>query len=282
LNQNNNVFSELINKDLGTYAPGLAGDYIFAGVTLLAEVKGSIKSTGSETYIAWSDFVEELNTKTPKSILPVVAQCKTFLNVHRSEKTISSTGSSWVISNLLCLLIILGFTRSLRLSAMVMVVIILMFLCLAGLLFAIVALPFGPVEALGVSIFIGLSANYSLHMVHAYAHSAGKTREDKVLGAMFTTGSPIIASALSTIAGCMFLFGCRTYVFLELGLLICCITTLALVFSMSFLPAWLAMIGPLPRESVEASEDESTTKVPQEIRDSSCSTRVLEIESPGR
>jgi predicted RND superfamily exporter protein len=257
LKENNNVFASLVREDLGTTAPGLAGSFLFASLTLLAEVKGSLKSLSSDTYREWSSFVDHVNTHAPESISPVVAQSGTFLNAHRAEETISSTGLSWLISNLVCLLIILGFTRSLCLSAMVTVVLVLIFLCLAGVLFGIFKLPFGPVEALGVSIFVGLSANYSLHVVHAYQHSSDNNREGRVKSALFATGSPIIASALSTIGGCIFLFGCRTYVFIELGLLICSITMFALIFSMTFLPAWLTMMGPLPRESIEDAQEET-------------------------
>lgn len=262
MKENNSLFAGLIREEVGTWAPGLAGDFLFASITLLGEVKGGIKSLSSDTYKAWSDFVDHVNSVAPKSMSPVVAQSRTFLNAHRSEETISSTGISWLLANLLCLLIILGFTRSVCLSFMVMAVVTLIFLCLAGLLFGIFMLPFGPVEALGVSIFIGLSANYNLHMVHAYQQSTDKRREDKVKSAMFATGSPIIASALSTIGGCLFLFGCRTYVFIELGLLICSITTIALVFSMSFLPAWLVMAGPVSRENEEAAHDDFATTGP--------------------
>lgn len=59
-------------------------------------------------------------------------------------------------------------------------------------------------------------------------------------------GSPIIASALSTMGASAFLFGCRTWVFIELGLLICSITAMALLFTMTFLLAWLACAGPVP------------------------------------
>jgi len=122
----------------------------------------------------------------------------------------------------------------------------LIFLCLGGLLFFVFSLPFGPVEALGVSIFIGLSANYSLHVVHSYHSSSGNTRQIKVEDAIYGVGSPIVASALSSIGGSIFLFGCRTYVFVELGILICTIITLSLLYSMGFLLAWLKIIGPLP------------------------------------
>ena len=86
----------------------------------------------------------------------------------------------------------------------------------------------------------------SLHVVHAYRHSESGNRESKIKEAIFAVGSPIIASALSTMGASAFLFGCRTYVFWELGLLICSITGMALLYTMAFLSAWLSTSGPIP------------------------------------
>ena len=83
-------------------------------------------------------------------------------------------------------------------------------------------------------------------MVHAYHHSKSSDRENKIKEAIFAVGSPIVASALSTMGASAFLFGCRTWVFIELGILICSITAMALLYTMTFLFAWLALAGPLP------------------------------------
>jgi len=82
--------------------------------------------------------------------------------------------------------------------------------------------------------------------VHAYHHSTSGKREIKIKEAIFAVGSPIIASAISTMGASAFLFWCRTWVFIELGLLICSITGMALLFTMTFLSSWLASAGPLP------------------------------------
>lgn len=111
---------------------------------------------------------------------------------------------------------------------------------------------FGPVESLGVSIFVGLSANYLLHIAHSYHKSNIKERHVKIQHAVFLTGSPILWSALSTIGGSSFLFACRTWLLTELGILIVSIIALSLVFSMGFLLALLAFIGPLPIASEDA------------------------------
>merc|ERR1719282_411421 len=129
---------------------------------------------------------------------------------------------------------------------MVMISLILILLCFAGLIFFVFQIEFGPVESLGVSIFVGLSANYLLHTAHAYHKSNYNERHVKIQQAVFLTGSPILWSAFSTIGGSAFLFACRTWLLTELGILICTIIALSLLFSIGFLLALLSFCGPLP------------------------------------
>ncbi|KAL3920264.1 MAG: hypothetical protein SGILL_003350 [Bacillariaceae sp.] len=249
LKERNQEFASLVAGEIGTQSPGLAGDFTFVSVTLQADAVTTESVSLSETvYRKWSAFAAEANSLSPSVVPEMVAQSRIFLDAYRVEATIESTVATWFIANGLCFLVILLFTRNILLSFMVMATIILIFFCLGGIIFSMFKIPFGAVEALGISIFIGLSANYSLHVVHAYHHSRSDTRNAKVKEAVFAVGSPIVASAFSTMGASAFLFGCRTWVFVELGILVCSITAMALLYSMTFLLAWLAMTGPLPFE----------------------------------
>jgi hypothetical protein len=247
LKEGNAEFAELIRHDIGTTSPGLSGQFTFASITIKADAVHSEEVSLSETvYSRWTDFAQKLNEDAPPQVPEVVVQSSIFLDAYRIEATIESTVTTWFVANGLCLLVVLLFTQNVALSVMVMGTIILIFFCLGGLLFSIFRLPFGAVEALGVSIFIGLSANYSLHVVHAYHHAKSDVRSEKIKEAVFAVGSPIVASAISTMGASVFLFACRTWVFVELGILICSITAMALLYSMTFLVAWLSVCGPLP------------------------------------
>lgn len=160
------TFAELVQNEIGTSAPGLAGDFTFASVTMMVDgvQAGNAAqnvSMSEQIYNEWTEFAAEANKLSPPEIPKVVAQSSIFLDAYRVEATIDSTLVTWFVANGLCLLVILLFLQNLALSFMVMVTIILILFCLGGLLFAIFRVPFGPVEALGVSIFVGLSANYS-------------------------------------------------------------------------------------------------------------------------
>jgi predicted RND superfamily exporter protein len=241
LKSRDTIFNDLVKDEIGTLLPGLAGETFFTSVTFQSEESASLT-----TLAKWTTFADHMNKLSPPGVSPMVAQSDLFWNEARAAETIDATVNTWLIANGLCSLIILFFTLNFLLCFMVMATIMLMFFCISGLLFAIFDLPLGPVQALGVSVFIGLSANYSLHVVHAYHRSDSDNRRSKVKKAVFITGSPICASAFSTIGGCVFLFGCRTAALVELGILICCVTTMALVYSMGFLLALLLTIGPLP------------------------------------
>eukprot|EP00588_Corethron_pennatum_P034447 CAMPEP_0194349088 /NCGR_PEP_ID=MMETSP0171-20130528/106891_1 /TAXON_ID=218684 /ORGANISM="Corethron pennatum, Strain L29A3" /LENGTH=1903 /DNA_ID=CAMNT_0039116497 /DNA_START=220 /DNA_END=5932 /DNA_ORIENTATION=+ len=249
LKQKNDDFADLIKNEIGTSSPGLGGQFTFASITMMVDAVQVGKPLSENVYKKWSEFTEKMNKSSPSDAAKVIAQSRVSLDAYRVEAIIDSTLVTWFVANGLCLLVILLFTQNIALSFMVMVTIILILFCLGGLLFAIFRMPFGPIEALGVSIFIGLSANYSLHVVHAYHHSKSNERKNKIKEAIFAVGSPIVASAVSTMGASAFLFGCRTWVFIELGILICTITAMALLYSMAFLFAWLSIAGPLPFDS---------------------------------
>lgn len=252
LKQKNRNFAKLIEYQIGTSSTGLTGEFTFASITLMIDAVQIDTALLSETvYKQWTWFAEKVNELKPSDISPVVVQSRIFLDAYRVEATINSTVTTWFVANGLCLLVILLFIQNIALSFMVMGTILLILFCLGGLLFAVFSIPFGPVEALGVSIFIGLSANYSLHVVHAYHYSKRSDRNDKIKDAIFAVGSPIVASALSTMGACAFLFGCRTWVFIELGVLICSVTAMALLYSMIFLFSWLHVAGPLPLDQYD-------------------------------
>eukprot|EP00569_Conticribra_weissflogii_P002690 CAMPEP_0171333544 /NCGR_PEP_ID=MMETSP0878-20121228/4072_1 /TAXON_ID=67004 /ORGANISM="Thalassiosira weissflogii, Strain CCMP1336" /LENGTH=2008 /DNA_ID=CAMNT_0011834491 /DNA_START=127 /DNA_END=6153 /DNA_ORIENTATION=- len=248
LKSQSNFFRILVKREIATDSPGITGNFLYTSISVLSEVPMTKDSWSAEALAKWSNFTDFVNGMLPDDMPPLVLQSSSFLDSQRSQATVDSTVTTYFVANGLCLLVILLFTSNILLTLMIMVTLLLIFFCLGGLLFNVFMIEFGPVEALGVSIFVGLSANYSLHVAHAFHNSSIKDRTTKIQRTAFVTGSPILASAVSTIGGSAFLLACRTWLLTELGILICAIIALSLFFSMLFLLAWLATFGPLPRE----------------------------------
>jgi len=240
-------FRQIVSNELLTRNPGIQGEVLATSMTVLSEVSLAAEdSTGESALREWTNFTHSINELLPDNLPPINAQSKVFMESYRMSVIVESTLSSYFFANGLILLVILVFMGNLLLTLMVMASLLLILLCFGGLILFVFQIEFGPVESLGVSIFVGLSANYLLHIAHSYHKSCINERSVKIQRAMFVTGSPILWSALSTIGGSMFLFACRTWLLTELGILICTIIALSLTFSVGFLLALLAFIGPLP------------------------------------
>jgi len=249
--ENSSTFRRRYKDEIGVSGLGSGHDVRFAALTMLTEVPTSPGGDDAEMVALrrWEKFVNDINRKAPPAIGPAVVQSSAFKDVRREDAIFSTTLSTWAIANGVCLLVVLIFTRNVSLSLIVMVTIILLAICLMGFILAVLAIDFGPIEAIGVTIFVGLSANYALHVAHAYHNAPRNTRLGKIQLTVFVTSSPVMASAISTIGACAFLLGCRLWLFVELGVILCSNTAMALVFSMSFLLSVLAVIGPLPYEN---------------------------------
>jgi len=247
LMKSSSFFKKLVEKEIATKSPGIAGEFLFTSVSVLSEVPPDY--TSEMALQKWTNFTQKINDLLPESLPPVNVQGDVFLDSLRTSAIVDSTVNSYIFANGLYFVVILIFTGNFLLTLMVMISLMLILSCFAGLIFFAFQIDFGPVESLGVSIFVGLSANYLLHTAHAYHKSNFKERDAKIQQAVFLTGSPILWSALSTIGGSTFLFACRTWLLTELGILIVSIISLSLIFSVGFLLALLAFMGPLPLSS---------------------------------
>ena len=158
---------------------------------------------------------------------------------------ISSTVTSYLSSNAICLICVIIFTGDLLISLYAMLAIFMIVTTLMGFLFAVLGYTFGAIEAVGVTIFVGMSVDYALHMAHGYHSAHGSTRFEKIRDALTHLGISIIGGAVTTAGAAVFLFFCHMYLFVQLGTMMFMNTVLALFYSMIFLTAMLRVAGPM-------------------------------------
>ena len=99
---------------------------------------------------------------------------------------------------------------------------------------------FGAIEAVGVTVFIGMSVDYALHIAHGYHSSQHKTRLEKVRATLTHLG---VYRWRHNNTVQFFLF-CKIYFFLQLGTMMLLNTTYALIYSLGWLCYMLIIIGP--------------------------------------
>ena len=117
---------------------------------------------------------------------------------------------------------------------------------LLGIIFAIAQYPFGAIEAVGITIFVGLSVDYALHSAHGYSEShEAVTRRNKVTTMLGHLGISIVGAGLTTAGSCIFLFFCHIFLFVQLGVMLFANALVALTYSLFFLSSTLMIMGPI-------------------------------------
>jgi hypothetical protein len=111
-------------------------------------------------------------------------------------------------------------------------------------LFVVKGLSLGPIEVVSLSLIIGLSVDYSLHLGHAYMHSIAHHRKERTQHAVVSMGSSLIAASLSTIGSMLVLLLCTIQLFVTIGTIISLTMTVALLLSLGTFAAWLSVMGP--------------------------------------
>merc|ERR1712151_1168805 len=133
------------------------------------------------------------------------------------------------------------------LSVFLIVNVICVIICLGGLMFGVLAQPFGAIEAVSLIIFVGLSVDYSLHVAESYSISEKETKYAKTQDALRRTGGAIVGAAMTSVLVCPPILMCTIRMFVQFGVIIISNMLLSLLFSVGFFSAALATIGPETR-----------------------------------
>ena len=111
---------------------------------------------------------------------------------------------------------------------------------------------FGVMESICVTILVGLAVDYVVHLGHAYSacpddvvHAAPhRERVARTLFAMEHTGISVLGGALTTVGSSVVLLLCKLTFFVKFGAFMATTSALSFAFSVIFLPAILAELGP--------------------------------------
>jgi len=137
---------------------------------------------------------------------------------------------------------VLVFSRSLAVAYAALFCLLGMVASVLGLM-RLFSMPLGVVEALALSLIIGLSVDYIIHAAHAYTHSLLPDRFYKSRAALLARLPSVVAAALTTLAAVLPLLLARLLPLRDFGVVFLFVTAVSLVFSAAFLTA-LMLLGP--------------------------------------
>lgn len=97
-------FRKLVEREIATKGPGIAGECLYASVSMLSEMP-FIESSSEFVLESWTNFTDDINRMLPEDMPPMFVYSNAFLDSLRETAIIDSTISSYLFGNGVVLLV---------------------------------------------------------------------------------------------------------------------------------------------------------------------------------
>uniref|UniRef100_A0A7S1G3T8 SSD domain-containing protein n=1 Tax=Bicosoecida sp. CB-2014 TaxID=1486930 RepID=A0A7S1G3T8_9STRA len=123
-------------------------------------------------------------------------------------------------------------------------------LCILGVVLTVLAFMYvagwelGIIESINLTVLVGISVDYTVHLAVAYAMHARGNRKQKMQTALAQMAISVFSAAMTTIGSALFLCLAVVLFFVRFGIFISVTLTASLVFAFLLFPAIMVLVGP--------------------------------------
>uniref|UniRef100_A0A3Q4I3T5 Dispatched RND transporter family member 3 n=1 Tax=Neolamprologus brichardi TaxID=32507 RepID=A0A3Q4I3T5_NEOBR len=220
--------------------------------------KGKSSFQTYSDFLQWENFIQEQLATLPQtsSLQRGFQTCEHWKQIFMEIIGVESALWSLLLSLAICVATVSVFTAHPLLLLPVLVT-ILGVICLVVALMYWLGWEMGAVEAISLSILVGSSVDYCLHLVEGYL-LAGETtpsmpshnlepqaeRQRRTLEAVNHVGVAIVSSAVTTAISTVPLFFCVIVPFAKFGQIVAINTAVSILFTLTVTVATLACVAP--------------------------------------
>jgi len=105
----------------------------------------------------------------------------------------------------------------------------------------------GVIESIAIITVVGVSVDYSVHLIHAYGESSADTSSERVQSALKTLGISLIGGVATTVGAALFLWFAQIQFFSKFGQFLASTVIVSLAIALTFLMPAAILIGPVGR-----------------------------------
>ncbi|XP_061762057.1 protein dispatched homolog 3 [Nerophis ophidion] len=218
--------------------------------------KGKSSFRTYSDFLRWETFIQDQLSSLPKSssLRRGFQTCEHWKQIFMEILGVESALWSLLLSLAICVASVSVFTAHLFLLLPVLVT-ILGVVCVVGAFMYWLGWELGAVEAISLSILVGSSVDYCLHLVEGYmlageaAPPTGGTdpavaRQRRSVEAVNHVGVAIVSSAVTTVISTVPLFFCVIVPFAKFGQIVAINTAVSIFFTLTVTVAMLASAAP--------------------------------------
>ncbi|CAH3038187.1 unnamed protein product [Porites lobata] len=205
-------------------------------------------------YDNWNNFLEEELKSYPKGLKTAFQTSKEWVMTFMEVIAVNSAIYGIALSLAWCLGLVAIFTANFFLTLIVTIT-ILSVLSTVVAIFYLASWQLGAVEAISLSILVGTSVDYCVHLVEGYimagnsipAHltSSKEIRGWRSLAAVSHIGTAILSSAVTTIVASIPLCLATIQLFAKFGQILAINTAVSIYYTLTICVALLCLMGPV-------------------------------------
>ncbi|XP_069933155.1 protein dispatched homolog 3 isoform X3 [Oryctolagus cuniculus] len=218
--------------------------------------KGKSSFQTYSDYLRWESFLEQQLQAFPEgsALRRGFQTCEHWKQIFMEIIGVQSALSGLVLSLLICVAAVAVFTTHILLLLPVLLS-ILGIVCLVVTIMYWSGWEMGAVEAISLSILVGSSVDYCVHLVEGYLlagenlpphqdEDAGAQRQWRTLEAVRHVGVAIVSSALTTVIATVPLFFCIIAPFAKFGKIVALNTAVSILYTLTVSTALLGVMAP--------------------------------------
>eukprot|EP01065_Artemidia_motanka_P010786 TRINITY_DN1577_c0_g1_i1.p1 TRINITY_DN1577_c0_g1~~TRINITY_DN1577_c0_g1_i1.p1 ORF type:complete len:1229 (+),score=201.00 TRINITY_DN1577_c0_g1_i1:165-3851(+) len=160
------------------------------------------------------------------------------------QETLVQTAISGIILGLVLALIVLVLaTGNVIVGVLATMTIVLIVIMVLGIIY-FAGWKIGVLESLNLTLVVGLSVDYVVHLAHAYTESTKIKREEKIKEALLHVGGSVLSGAFTTLGSSLFMLFAKILFFFQFGLIVFATIGFSCVYALVFFPAMMSVLGP--------------------------------------
>jgi len=201
-----------------------------------------------DQWTLWFDgFSSAVSTSRPQNETSVLRHgfptCSSWPMLATLNNFLSGILRSIILTPVFCLFALSFFVGDVTTCYCALYTVLAMIFCIMGCL-KLLNVPLGPIESLSLSVVIGVSVDYLVHLAFAYTNSLMPERYYKSRGAFLARCTSIVSASITTLCAVVPLLFAQMLPLRQFGIIFSLVAALSLVFSLGFFATLMMMVGP--------------------------------------
>ncbi|CAB4019605.1 dispatched homolog 1-like, partial [Paramuricea clavata] len=202
---------------------------------------------GLPIYNQWEDFVKDQMKEMPPScrqgFQATVGERNAWHWIKVQQILVKNAVQGVALGLALALLILTVATMNWIVSLLATLTIGLITCCVVGVI-PMAGWKLGVLESLNLTLVVGLSVDYVVHIAQHYVREHQSKRLARVQSTLGHVGISVLSGACSTLGASVFMFGAKILFFFQFGIFIFSTVAFSLLFALVFFEAVLGLVGP--------------------------------------